>query len=242
MGTVIMSGIVPLLKAPVIPASTLAVGSTVKLMENGSPAEYLVVNQGIPSGSSLYDASCDGTWLLRKDCCENQQWHSSDKNDYAKSTVNSYLTDTFFNRLGANEKAAIRQVKIPYRPGSGYGKNVNTGTNGLIAKVFLLSATECSFDNNFMPTAEGAELMYFKGCADDSPDSKRVANLDGSAVDWWLRSPFCSSSSAAANAFSVARDGNRVGNRCTYSSALRPALILPSTAVFDKATLILKGA
>ena len=34
-------------------ASTLAVGSSVYLMENGSAVEYLVVNQGIPGNSSL---------------------------------------------------------------------------------------------------------------------------------------------------------------------------------------------
>ena len=63
MGKVIMSGIVPPLVAPVtgILAGDLAVGSSVYLMENGAAAKYLVVNQGKPSGSSLYDDSCDGT-------------------------------------------------------------------------------------------------------------------------------------------------------------------------------------
>ena len=63
MGQVIMSGIVPPLEytAPIkdILASDLVVGSTVKLMENGVSTEYLVVNKGKPSGSSLYDDSCD---------------------------------------------------------------------------------------------------------------------------------------------------------------------------------------
>ena len=43
----------------------VAVGSIVKLNENGSPTNYIVVNQGIPGNSPLYDASCNGTWLLR---------------------------------------------------------------------------------------------------------------------------------------------------------------------------------
>lgn len=91
MGKVIMSGIVPLLKAPVtgVLASSLAVGSTVKLMEGGTAVEYLVVNQGIPSNSNLYDASCDGTWLLRKDIHSERQWNSSNVNDYANSTINT---------------------------------------------------------------------------------------------------------------------------------------------------------
>ena len=42
-------------------ASDLAVGDIVKLMENGTPVEYIVVNQGKPYDSSLYDDSCDGT-------------------------------------------------------------------------------------------------------------------------------------------------------------------------------------
>ena len=56
-------------KKPVtaIMASDIAVGSSVYLLENGSPVEWIVVNQGIPSSSSLYDSSCDGTWLMRKD-------------------------------------------------------------------------------------------------------------------------------------------------------------------------------
>ena len=43
----------------------------------------------------------------------------------------------------------------------------------------LLSATETSFSFSSMPSGEGAELAYFKGCADNSSDSKRVAYLNG---------------------------------------------------------------
>ena len=82
--------------APVsgILASEIAVGSTVKLMENGVAAEYLVVHQGLPS--SMYDESCNGTWLLRKDCYESRQWHSSNSNIYASSTIHAYLNGDFF--------------------------------------------------------------------------------------------------------------------------------------------------
>ena len=41
---------------------TKAVGSVLKLNLNGSPKNFIVVHQGKPS--SLYDDSCDGTWLL----------------------------------------------------------------------------------------------------------------------------------------------------------------------------------
>ena len=38
----------------------LAVGSIVKLNENGVPAEYLIIQQGKPA-SELYDDSSEGT-------------------------------------------------------------------------------------------------------------------------------------------------------------------------------------
>ena len=72
-------------------ASDIAVGSIVKLMENGVAVEYLVVNQGIPSGSSLYDASCDGTWLLRKDCIEARAWDADSSNVLETSDIHTWL-------------------------------------------------------------------------------------------------------------------------------------------------------
>ncbi|MFR5989626.1 MAG: DUF6273 domain-containing protein [Faecalibacterium prausnitzii] len=101
------------------------------------------------------------------------------------------MNSTFLNLFESNIKNAIKQVKLPYRKGSGTSTTVTSGSNGLSAKIFLLSATETSFDFSYMPSGEGAELAYFKGCADNSSDSKRVAYLNGSATVWWLRSPDC---------------------------------------------------
>lgn len=204
--------------------SSKAIGSTIKLKVNGSAKDFIVVHQGKPS--SVYDDSCNGTWLLMKDIYENRQWHSSNTNDYANSTIHSYLNSTFLNLFESNIKNAIKQVKLPYRKGSGTSTTVTSGSNGLSAKIFLLSATETSFSFSYMPSGEGAELAYFKGCADNSSDSKRVAYLNGSAAGWWLRSPNC-------NYFNYALfvDSNGVWNNyyCSDSVGIRPALILPST-------------
>ena len=204
--------------------SSKAIGSTIKLKVNGSAKDFIVVHQGKPS--SVYDDSCSGTWLLMKDIYENRQWHSSDTNDYANSTIHSYLNSTFLAMLDSNIQKAIKQVKLPYRKGSGTSTTVTSGSNGLPAKIFLLSATEMSFNFSYMPSGEGAELAYFKGCADNSSDSKRVAYLNGSATLWWLRSPYC-------NYFYYALFVNSYGGwgdlSCSYSCGIRPALILPST-------------
>lgn len=204
--------------------SSKAIGSTIKLKVNGSARNFIVVHQGKPS--SVYDDSCNGTWLLMQDIYENRAWHSSNTNDYANSTIHSYLNSTFLNLFESNIKNAIKQVKLPYRKGSGTSTTVTSGSNGLSAKIFLLSATETSFNFSTMPSGEGAELAYFKGCADNSSDSKRVAYLNGSVAYWWLRSPLCGGFDYALYVYS---DGGWGSNRCSDSYGIRPALILPST-------------
>ena len=250
MGKVIMSGIVPPLEytAPIkgILASDLAVGSVVKLMEGGVATEYLVVNQGKPSGSSLYDDSCDGLWLLRKYIKENGIWNSTNENDYAGSTIHNYLNSTFFSLLGNNEQDAINQVKIPYRPGSGTATTINRGAKGLSTKVFLLSSTEVGFTG--ILNNEGAVLSYFLGCSNTGSDDKRIAYLNATANPWWLRTP---GKTGVEYAILVWSDGNYTNHFCsgstsgpggnTYPYGIRPALVLPPNALFDKETLILKG-
>ena len=205
--------------------SSKAIGSTIKLKVNGSAKDFIVVHQGKPS--SVYDDSCNGTWLLMKDIYESRQWHSSNTNDYANSTIHSYLNSTFLAMFDSNIQKAIKQVKLPYRKGSGTSTTVTSGSNGLSAKIFLLSATETSFSFSYMPSGEGAELAYFKGCADNSSDSKRVAYLNGSATYWWLRSPSCSYNSY----YALYGNSNGGWNNyyCSNSHGIRPALILPST-------------
>ena len=203
--------------------SSKAIGSTIKLKINGSAKDFIVVHQGKPS--SVYDDSCNGTWLLMKDIYTTYTFGNN--NSYKDSSIHTYLNGTFYNLIDSDIRAAIKQVKIPYQNGSGTSTTVTSGSNGLSAKIFLLSATETSFNfSSYMPSGEGAELAYFKGCADNSSDSKRVAYLNGSATHWWLRSPSCDS---FYNALYVDSYGDWHFNGCSYSCGIRPALILPST-------------
>ena len=218
-------------------ASSLAVGTTVKLMEGGTAVEYLVVNQGIPSNSSLYDASCDGTWLLRKDIHSERQWNTSDANIYETSTINTWLNGDFFNSLGTTEQAVVKQVKIPYRRG-GSGGSDQSGANGLSCKVFLLSGYEVGWttsDSSYFPV-DGAKLDYF--IASSYGDSKRIAKLNGSADGWWLRTPYTGDTGIVCF---VGGNGSYYFSNASISRGIRPALVLPSNALFDETTMLLKG-
>lgn len=239
MGKVIMSGIVPTLKAPVtgVLASSLAVGSTVKLMESGTAVEYLVVNQGIPSNSDLYDASCDGTWLLRKDCHSSRAWDTDNYNAYASSYINTWLNGGFFNSFGSVEQSTIKQVKIPYCI-SGSDSTISSGSNGLSVKVFLLGGYEVGWTTSDYANfpIDGVKLNYFLASA--AGDSKRIAYLNGSATNWWLRSPYTGGTN---NVWRVDTDGGRSAFYPSSLFGIRPALVLPSNALFDATTMLLKG-
>ena len=213
-------------------AGDIDVGATVKINENGQPVDYLIVHQGLPS--DIYDASCEGTWCLRKDIAENRAWDSGNVNDYANSDINAYLNGDWLDRYDADVAEAIKQVKIPYRAGSGYGKTVTSGASGLSAKIFLLSATEVSFNMSSMPTNEGVELAYFSGCADNGSDNKRIAYLNSSTTVWWLRSPYCNSSRGSTHALRVDTFGNWNGSVCSGSYGLRPCIILPYSFKFQE--------
>lgn len=206
--------------------STLAVGSSVYLNVGGVRKEFLVVQQGLPS--SLYDSSCDGTWLLMKDIYENRQWNSSDVNKYETSDVNTYLNGPFFNLFDRNIQGIIKQVKIPYRKGDGTNQS---GANGLSCKVFLLGGYEVGWttsDSRYFPV-DGAKLDYFGASA--VGNSKRIANYGGSATSWGLRAP--STYSRDSYMWFVFSDGSYSAAGPSASAGIRPALILPSTTLVD---------
>lgn len=205
--------------------STKAVGSTVKLTVNGKAREFIVVHQGKPS--SVYDESCNGTWLLMKDIYENRVWQSGNINKYESSDIHSYLNNTFLKLFDSNIQGAIKQVKLPYRKNGGSGGTTQQGANGLPCKIFLLSAPEVHYEHSYIDSGEGAVLSYFASCVTNNADSKRVAYLNGSAAYWWLRSPYTSNTSYVwlvnsngyFDYYSVASN----------SDGIRPALVLPST-------------
>lgn len=204
--------------------STKAVGSTVKLTVNGKAREFIVVHQGKPS--SVYDESCNGTWLLMKDIYENRVWQSGNINKYESSDIHSYLNNTFLKLFDSNIQGAIKQVKLPYRKNGGSGGTTQQGANGLPCKIFLLSAPEVHYEHSYIDSGEGAVLSYFASCVTNNADSKRVAYLNGSAAVWWLRSPYTNYTSYV---WLVGTDGDYDDGSASNSHGVRPALVLPST-------------
>ena len=207
-----------------------AVGSIVKLKVGGTAKEFIVVHQGKPS--SIYDESCNGTWLLMKDILEATRWHSSDDNNLENSTIHSLLNSTFLNAFESNIRDAIKQVKIPYRKNGGSGGSDQSGANGLLCKIFLLSGYEIGFttsDNSYFPV-DGAKLSYFEAGTGTSANNKRIAKLNGSADYWYLRSPITNNTSLV---WLVNYDGVCEASKASSSFGIRPALVLPQDMEVD---------
>lgn len=148
------------------PIGNLPIGASVFMNVDGVRTEFLIVHQGLPSGSwyddednYTYDSSCNGTWLLMKDVypVETKYYDGYDYLfSYRTSTIHSYLTDTFFYLLDSNIQSVVKQVKLPVE----YGNTLDT-------TVFLLSAYELGVyqdegsDGNPLPPMSGCKLDYF---------------------------------------------------------------------------------
>ena len=169
----------------------VAVGTLLKLNESGVPVEYRVVHQGIPG--AMYDGSCNGTWLWRKDAKLKYPWFPRDKhsNIFERSNVFSYLNVSFLNEFDPDIKALIKQVKIPYHKNGGMNGTDQSGADGLLCKVFLLCAREVGFDStkDIILPFTGTKLDYFEAGTETSANRKRIVTLDELPYIWWHRDP-----------------------------------------------------
>lgn len=203
----------------------MAVGSTVKIKVNGTVKDFIIVHQGKPS--SIYDDSCDGTWVLLKDVYTTSTFGSRN-NSYKDSSIHSYLNSTFYDLIDSDIRAVIKQVKIPYWYGTGRDGSLATGSNGLSTKVFLLSCYEIGARNGYGIPNDGAELDYFKS-------GDRVAYGSGGATTWWQRSP---QTGNTYNVWFVNSAGSSNVNNYGNSNGVRPAFVLPSLlVVFNDGTV-----
>src|SRR5699024_6805662 len=153
-------------------------------------------------------------------------------NDCTVVHSHAYLNCNWTSRYEAGIWSHIKQVKIPYQNGTGSGGSVASGANGLSCKIFLLSGYEVGWttsNNPYFPR-DGAKLSYFSSGTDSSANNKRIANYNGSAAGWWLRSPSTNLTDAV---WVVNSSGSCNGWYCNDSYGVPPACILPSDALVD---------
>lgn len=208
-------------------AGDLLVGQTVAIKESGTPIHYLVVHQGNPD-AGLYDASCEGTWLLRNEIRMMINYGSS--RFYVDSRVPSYLNPdiagTPLSVLDEKVKNAMKTVKIPYHASTG---DIMSGANGLSCRAFLLSPREYG-DGNYLMPVDGVMLDYFKG----GNAANRIAYYKGEPARHWTRSDRINGSTV----WVVMEMGQMSSLTISNSCGVRPAFILPYDYQFEESEVI----
>ena len=211
------------------------VGTILHLKENGVYHDYLVVHQGIPS--SIYDASCNGTWMLRASIDFKMPFGSNKVNTIEKSTVQPWLDGEMLSKYDADIQNVIKQVKIPYVAGRA-GDPAKTGSNGYSCKIFLLSAKEVGWTQNiatgFNLPNDGAKLSYFLSGSSSQANNKRTFPSNVSFANYtWLRTPGYQD----VNNFYAGAIYNTGGNVNIYQSnmdgGVLPAMVLPPDLAVD---------
>lgn len=217
--------------------ANLSVGDIIKIPEGDIRSEFIIVHKGIPS--DMYDESCDGVWLLRKNTLTTEiAWHGTSQsnyhNNYENSNIKTWLNGTYLNTINEKVRDVIKIVKIPFKKGSGAASTgVYSGSDGLSCKVFALSVYEVGCAYSKAPI-DGSRLTYFiNDNADELANQKRMCKKD-SGVDvnsWWLRTPHTDS---IGYAYAVATDMKPVtANGAHYfypytKKPVRPAFIVPN--------------
>ena len=195
-----------------IPVNNLPNGTLINIPENGSPVLFYKAKHD-------YESSLNGagrTLVVRKDVYDQRQWHSSNVNAYASSTIDSWLNSTYKNLLDADIRSLIGTTKIRYTPGNG-----NWNVRTLERSVFLLSLTELG-ESHTNANTEGSALPI--------ASTLKIAYLNGKATTQWTRSP---SMVNTLNAWRLNSNGNINGGPCTWTSGSRPCFTLPATAMVD---------
>lgn len=185
-----------------------SVGSIVKLKENGVLVDFYVAKHDYENGLN----GSGRTLVVRKDCYDTRQWHTSNVNAYATSAIDTWLNSTYKNLLDADIRGVIGTTKIKYTPGNG-----NTTVGTLERAIFLLSVTELGRSASYANT-EGTALSI--------ASSLQIAYLNGSAVVQWTRSP---STGSTGYACCLGAGGGVGDNSCGNTYGSRPAFTLPST-------------
>ena len=185
-----------------------SVGSIVKLKENGVLVDFYVAKHDYENGLN----GSGRTLVVRKDCYDIRQWHTSNVNAYATSAIDTWLNSTYKNLLDADIRGVIGTTKIKYTPGNG-----NTTVGTLERAIFLLSVTELGRSASYANT-EGTALSI--------ASSLQIAYLNGSAVVQWTRSPHTNDTNYA---YCLSTIGDVSSNGCSNTRGSRPAFTLPST-------------
>ena len=200
--------------------ANVAVGTVVKLNENGSPVEFYVACQDYQS-----DLNGSGrTLLVRKKCYDARVWKNQPRyNTYYASDIDSWLNSSYKANLDSNIQTAISTTKFYSAPGHG-----NYTPVSLERSVFILSMVELNADNS--APIEGSPLPI--------ASILQSAKLNGQGYQQWSRTPSVTISTDVKIVSAMGINGLAITDSLCGS---RPCFTLPgsTTYVLEDGTITL---
>lgn len=194
-----------------IPLSTITPGAILYLNESGSPVPFYIAKHDYESGLN----GAGRTLVVRRDCYDMRAFMSDGgsfpQNNYATSSLDSWLIGPYTNFLDIDTRALIGTTKFYYTPGYG------SGATTLQRAVFQLSLTELGKSVSGTNT-EGSALPI--------ASKLQIAYRDGSAVGQWTRTPLTMLSDTV---YCLDISGKPEASSCNRSFGSRPAFTLPAT-------------
>lgn len=148
---------------------------------------------------------------------------SAQKNNYENNKTDVWLNDEDDGYLSLLEPTVLGKLSaVPVETAAGtYPKAMKT----IQRKVFLLSRNELGFWQDNSNLYEGQPVAYF------DTDNRRVAQYNGSATNYWTRTPVHGELDRATCVNTAGNDTTQVSY--THIAGIRPAFTLPSDFEID---------
>ena len=108
---------------------------------------------------------------------------ATNKGGWTDCYMRNTVLPTILLRLPSEVQAGIKEVNKQTSSG-----NLSSTINTTADKLFLLSEIEVFGKNSGSKSGEGVQYLYY------SSGNSTVKTVNGSAVNWWLRSPYAANS------------------------------------------------
>ena len=145
--------------------------------------------------------------VLQKDCLEEQGYmNSSDTNNggWNSCARRTWCNETYRNAIPASLRGIFKQFKVRTADGSGSGVTESTDWFSLFSEKEVFGSTTHA---NSSAESQNTQLNWFK------TSSNRVKRSNGTAIEWWERSPRSSNSYAFCRVLSDGAAGTNRANR-----------------------------
>ena len=129
--------------------------------------------------------------ILSENIIEQRAYHNNDVEiTWEYCDLRQYLNGEFYNRFSTSEQNRIAETRLNNSNNQWYG---TYGGNDTIDKIFLLSLAEMvryfGDSGQLLNRPIGVDHVNTIYSIDDQYNTARIATYNGTASEWWLRSP-----------------------------------------------------